>query len=126
MLTDPIMTSQLAKERQARFLHEVEGDRLAAERLRRRRAGLMLRLSNLLVYGGLWLRSRAERLPSAEAIPAGRWHALPLVMLKMAGGQATGASLQWWPVYSLGIPSIARASGYAIVPAAWLGSADMR
>jgi hypothetical protein len=126
MQNDPSVTLQLSKEYQARMRQEVATDRLAAEEFRRRRKPLMLRLSNLLIYSGLWLRARVEREPVAEAVPSGRWRGMPLVMLQLAGGQTTAASLQWWPVYTLGLTSIARASGYAIIPAAWLSCADVK
>jgi len=120
MLTDPITALQLAKERQARLLREAETDQLADELLRERITPLILWLSNLLVLSGLWLRSRAERQPSAAAVPTGRWHTMPLVMLRFASDQTTAACLPWWPVYTLGMRSIASVSGYAVVPAAWL------
>ncbi len=120
MITDPSIMLRLAKEHQAQLRREAETARLAAEYWRQRRKPVLLRLSNLLVYSGLWLRTHVERQPSAEAVSAHHWQAMPLVMLRLAGGQTTAASLPWWPVYTLGIRSIASVSGYAIVPAAWL------
>jgi hypothetical protein len=125
MLTDPITALQLAKERHAKLLREAETDRLADAHLRERTTPFMLRLSNLLVLSGLWLRSRAERQPSDVAVPAGHWHTMPLVMLRFASDQTTAASLPWWPVYTLGMRSITSVSGYAIVPVAWLPCATM-
>jgi len=125
MLTDPITALQLAKERQAKLRREAETDRLADELLRERATPLMLRLSNLLILSGLWLRSRAERQPSAAAAPTGHWRAMPLVMLRFASDQTTTSGLTWWPVYTLGMRSIASVSGYAIVPAAWLPCATL-
>lgn len=124
MYTDPDMVLQYTRERQARLRQEAEADRLAAEQFRQRCKPLLLRLSNVLVYAGLWLRARTEREAGAEVVPAGRWRAMPLVMMKLAGAQTTAASLQWWPVYTLGLGSVTRANGYAIVPAAWLPCAD--
>jgi hypothetical protein len=125
MLIDPSRALHLARERQAKLLREAESDRLAGEYLRERTTPLLLRLSNFLILSGLWLRARAERRPSAAAVAIGRWHAMPLMMLRFASDQTTAASLPWWPMYSLGMRSIASVSGYAIVPAAWLPSATM-
>jgi hypothetical protein len=126
MYTDPNVALQFSKEHQAQLRHQAQTDRLAAEYARQRRKPFMLRISNLLVYSGLWLRAHVEREPGAEALPAGRWRAMPLVMLQLAGGQTTAASLQWWPVYSMGLGSIARSSGYAIIPTAWLPCSDVK
>jgi hypothetical protein len=125
MLSDPTRAFHFARERQATLCREAEADRLASEHLRERTTSLLLRLSNLLILSGLWLRSRAERQPSAAAVSIGRWHAMSLVMLRFASDQTTVASLPWWPVYSLGMRSFASVSGYAIVPAVWLPSATM-
>jgi hypothetical protein len=125
MLMDPHMALRFAKERQAQLRHEAQSDRLADQQLRQRTAPLLLRLSDLLVLSGLWLRSHAEHQPSAAAVPAGRWHAIPLVMLRLIEEQTTGHDVgafceRLWPVYTLGMSRIAQISGYAIVPATWL------
>jgi hypothetical protein len=132
MLTDPIMALRLAEERQAKLRCEAETDRLIAQQrgLRTRWTSVgrsyLLRLSDLLLVSGLWLRSRVERQTSAAAVPASHWHAIPLMTLRLIGDQATGASLRWWPIYMVGLPWIGSASGYAIIPAAWLARADVR
>lgn len=128
MLRDPHEAGRFAHDHQLQLGREAANARLAAEIPKRRGPHgprgipVFAGVSHLMLAVGLWLRARGERQPSADAIPAGGWHTMPLMLLRIGDGvdgTTTSVGVRW-PVYTLSQRAIERSSGYVILPASWL------